>query len=276
MTRGRLAGAAAAVVAATVAGVVVAGQGSGSPVAAAATKSANAGGAHVSFSLSLESPRLEKTIQVSGNGVVDGQGADITIHDTGAPASVPSSVHAILVGRGGDELAFVHVTPMPALAGGKSWVELDLSKLAAAHGLDLGALAGGAGALTPSQVLDLLRGAGASVTNVGSATVDGASTTHYRVLVDAAEIARVAGLPSELTDRLGSRATKQVPVDVWIGKDGLVHRVALDLHHGAGGLTFTATIGDYGADVSVAAPARSDVFDVTSLLTHLGGIRPLS
>lgn len=275
MTRGRLAGVVVAVAIAAVLGVLVASRGAGSPVAAAATKTSEQS-AHLTFSLSFQGPKLAGPVQVSGSGTVDGTSADITVQDSGAPAAVPTALHAILVRQSGDELAFVHLTPMPSFAGGKRWVEVDLSKLASSHGLDLGSLAAGASAMTPAQVLDLLRGAGATVTSLGSATVDGASTTHYRVLVDADEIAKVAGLPARLTDHLGRHGTKQLPVDVWIGTDGLVHRVALDLRGRARALSFTATLGDYGADASIAPPPSSDVLDVTSFLTGASGMQPLS
>jgi len=275
MTRGRLAGAIAAAVVAAVVGVVLAGRGGGSPVAAAATKTGQTS-AHLTFSLTAQGPKLGHTLQVSGSGAVDENGADITVNDSGAPAAFPSSFHAIVLQQGGHELAFVHATPMPAFVG-KDWVEVDLSKLASSHGIDLGALAAGGSATTPAQLLDLLRGAGATVTDLGPATVGTTSTTHYRVLVDAAEIAKVADLPSSLVDELGKQAAKTVPVDVWIGTDGLVHRVALDLRHGAAHAAFTATLSDYGTAVSISPPPSSDVLDVTSFLTGLGGgMRPFS
>jgi hypothetical protein len=229
----------------------------------------------VTFSLSFQSRKLGHPVQVNGSGTVDGTSADITVQDNGAPAAFPTALHAILVRQGGDELAFVHLTPMPSFLGGKSWVEVDLSKLASSHGFDLGSLAAGASAMTPAQVLDLLRGAGATVTNLGAATLGGSSTTHYRVLVDAAEIAKVAGLPARLTDHLGRHETKHLPVDVWIGTDGLVRRVAVDLHGRARTVSFTATLSGYGVNASIAAPPSSDVFDVTSFLGRPGGMQPL-
>lgn len=273
MTRGRLAGALAAVVVAAVLGVLLAGRGAGSPVAAAATKSASAGGAHVSLSLVLHGRRAGHVVKVTGSGVVDGPNADITISDTGAPAAFPSSLHALLLQQGGHELAFVQATPMPAFTGGKSWVEVDLTQLAGAHGVDLGKLAAGAAGETPGQILDLLRGAGATVTDLGPDSVDGVSTTHYRVLVDAAELAKVAGIPFVPQGRAVNPATRQVPVDVWIGAaDGLVHRIAVTLAHGH--VAFSATLGDYGSTVSVSPPRSSDVLNVTGFLTGGGGIRP--
>jgi hypothetical protein len=267
MTRGRIAGILAAVVVAAVAGAVLGFRGSGSPVASAATKT-SATSAHLAFSLTVRSPKLGHAIHVSGSGSVDGPNADITIQDSGAPAVVPSSFHALLLQQSGHELAFVHATPMPSFVGGNDWVEVDLTKLASGHGVDLGSLVGGSGE-TPAQILDLLRGAGATVTNLGPATVGGVSTTHYRVIVDAAEVAQVAGFPPV---GAGAHATEAIPVNVWIGTaDGLVHRVALALRHGARSASFSATLSDYGTSVSVKAPPSSDVLDVTSFLAGFGG-----
>lgn len=273
MTRGRLAGVFAAVVVAATLGVVLAGRGAGSPVAAAATKTSETS-AHLAFTLTVDGPKLAHAIQVSGSGGLDGPSADVTIQDSGAPAGFPTSIHAIALQQGGDELAFVRVTPAPSFFAGKDWVEVDLSKLASAHGLDLGSLGASGSAETPAQVLDLLRSAGATVTDLGPDTIDGAATTHYRVLVDAAEIAKVAGLPSSIAGNLGRHGTTTVPVGVWIGSaDGLVRQVAVDLHHGAGHASFTATLSDYGTSVSVSAPPSSDVFDVTGFLSGASGSR---
>ena len=266
MVRGRIAGILAAVVVAAVIGIVLGARGSGSPVAAAATKT-SATSAQLSFSLTLRGPKLAKAIQVHGSGTVDGQSADITIEDSGAPAVVPTSFHLLLLQQNGDELAFVHATPMPSVVSGKDWVEVDLSKLASGHGIDLGSLMGGS-SMTPAQILDLLRGAGATVTNLGPATVGGVSATHYRVVVDAAELAGIAGLQ---LPHAGKHATRTVPVNVWIGTDGLVHRVALALRHGARSASFDATLSDYGTSFSVTAPPSSDVLNLTGLLSGAGG-----
>jgi len=267
MTRGRLAAALVAVAVAAVLGVLVAARGGASPVSAAAAKTSRAS-AHLVFSLALRGPR--GTVQASGSGVIEGPNADLTVRDSGAPAGFPSALHAILVRQGKDELAFVHATPMPAFTGGKDWIELDLSQLASAHGIDLGGLAAADSTLTPARVLDLLRQAGASVENLGSATVGGAETTHYRVRVDLAELAKAAGFAAPITGRLGPRASQAVPVDVWIGRDGLLHRVSLDVHRGAREASFEATLAPSTSGVAITAPPSSDVLDATSLLAGLG------
>ena len=156
MTRGRIAGILAAVVVAAVVGAVLGFRGSGSPVASAATKT-SATSAHLAFSLTLRSPKLGHAVRVDGSGAVDGPSADVTIQDSGAPATVPSSFHALLLQQDGHELAFVHATPMPSFVGGKAWVEVDLSKLASGHGIE-----SSCSALTSSACALASSGGGAS------------------------------------------------------------------------------------------------------------------
>jgi hypothetical protein len=266
------------ILAAVVFGVVLVGRGSGSPAASAATKTADAGSARVSLSIALRSPKLSagQMVRIHGSGALDKTGADVTVNlgplATAANApKVPSSVHAILSSQGGDEVAFIHATPMPSFTGGKDWVEVDLSTLASSHGVDLAALAAGAAVETPTQLLDLARSAGATVTDLGPATVAGASTTHYRLVVDPTQVAQIAGLPTKLTSQLGRHGTAKVPVNVWIGRtDGLVHRVTLVLRNGAAHASIAASFRDFGASVSISPPPASDVFDATGLLSMLG------
>jgi hypothetical protein len=63
--------------------------------------------------------------------------------------------------------------------------------------------------------------------------------------------------------------TTQIPIDVWIGDDGLVRqlRETMDTSKGGQSLTTTTTIdiSDFGTDVSVSAPSPDEVFDLTDL-----------
>jgi hypothetical protein len=60
-----------------------------------------------------------------------------------------------------------------------------------------------------------------------------------------------------------------VPEDVWIGKDGLVHRIRLSFGLDQQGkqmqMSMAMDLYDYGADVFIVAPPASAVFDATDL-----------
>src|SRR5262249_6107203 len=99
----------------------------------------------------------------------------------------------------------------------------------------------------------MLKGEGAKVQSLGSATVGGTVTTHYRVTIDTAKALEAKGLTSPL---LAAAATlpASIPADVWIGKDGLVRQVKLALGTAHGHLAMTMNLTDYGTAASISAP----------------------
>lgn len=124
---------------------------------------------------------------------------------------------------------------------GKHWIKLDLAKPAEVLGFDLNALTGQA----PSSALEKLRLQG-KVTKVGTDTIDGVQTTHYR---------------KELTGAYHS-------ADAWVDDKGLVRRLKLDYDakvdptskQGAHTVV-TMSLSDFGTGVSAPPPPASDVVD---------------
>jgi len=167
----------------------------------------------------------------------------------------------------GDYVIYVRLGSLLSsqLPGGQQWIKLDLSKLGKSAGLDLSKLLSGS-QLQPGDLLSLLKTEGATIHKVGPATVNGAATTHYRVVVDMR--ARLKELSSPLLAGVAEQMPK-VPEDVWIGKDGLVRRVrvSFDLPHGGTAVhtAMSMDIYDYGTHVDIAAPPSSQVFDATDL-----------
>ncbi|HET9115703.1 MAG TPA: LppX_LprAFG lipoprotein [Gaiellaceae bacterium] len=267
--KSRRTGIAAAVAIAAVA-VVSAGCGGGGassalsldPVANAATKTQQAGAAKIRMSLSLSSPQLQggRTIDVQGTGVIDGTNSefDFTMGSLG-------SMQEILLKQGGDYVIYMQMPQLSArLPAGKHWVKLDVSKLGKASGLDLSKLMSGS-QFQPTDVLSMLKSEGATIRNLGSATVDGTATTHYRVTLDTAKALQAKGLTSPLLAGAAATLPASIPANVWIGKDGLVRQVRIELAAAQGRMTMTMNLFDYGTDVPVAAPPSSEVFDATQL-----------
>jgi hypothetical protein len=275
MLRGRMA-ALAAGLAIAAAAAITAGCGSGAralaldPVSAAATKTQQAGAARVRFRLALanaQSPQAH-TVTVRGTGAIDGTSAELTLalapllHAADLPAGTNGSVKEIFVHQNGDYVLYVK-TGLAAsyLPTDKQWVELDVSKLGTSAGVDLGKLLSGS-ELQPNDALAMLEAAGAKVTKVGPATLDGAATTHYRVTVDVAKALQAKGLTSPL---LAGAAAKvpTIPANVWIGDDGLVHRISLSYAVAQRRVAMRIDFTDYGASVTVAPPPSDAVFDAT-------------
>jgi len=124
---------------------------------------------------------------------------------------------------------------------GKHWIKLDLAKPAEVLGFDLNALTGQA----PSSALEKLRLKG-KVTKVGTDTIDGVQTTHYR---------------KELNGAYHS-------ADAWVDDKGLVRRLKLDYDakvdptskQGAHTVV-TMDLSDFGTAVSAPPPPASDAVD---------------
>ena len=286
MLRGRRAAIATVFAVAAVAAVTAGCGGGGSsshalaldPVSAAATKTQNAGAARVRFAVALGGPQAQgKTFRLRGVGALDGTSSEMTFRmgsmlgQMGIPSGTVTklahaSIREVTLEQGGDYVVYVRLGFLSSqLPGGKQWIKLDLSKLGKAAGLDIGQLLSG-GQFQPGDLLSLLRGDGAKIRKLGSATIDGAATTHYRVTIDLAKALRSKGLTSPMLGSLAAQM-KTATEDVWIAKNGLVRRIRSTYAAAESGkqmhVGMTMDLFDYGADVSIAAPPNSQVFDAT-------------
>jgi hypothetical protein len=255
------------------------------PVSAAVAKSEDAGGANFALTVTA-TPSSGQPITVNASGVFDAQSADVTtdlsgaLAALGAPGGTSGQVEVRYLQENGDPVIYVNAPALSAMIpGGASWVRLDLETLGKSFGVDVGQLLG-QGAQNPEDALDLLKAVG-SVQAVGTETIDGVSTTHYTAQVDPAKVATqvatdIGGtIGQKIQDAVAnaSATPAPIPVDVWIGDDGLVRRVVLDLtgtHDGqSGSFHLQLDISDYGTAVNVTAPSSSDVFDATGLISGL-------
>lgn len=102
---------------------------------------------------------------------------------------------------------------------------------------------------SPQALLAMLRDASRSTERIGEEPVRGADTVRYRLVVECEQ--------AELMDCDGATA----PVDVWIGDDGVVRRIAVE----QGSSPFTVDFYDFGADVDIEPPSPGDVQSVDGL-----------
>jgi hypothetical protein len=290
MFRGRRAGIAAALaVAATAA--VAAGCGGGStsgtlrldPVAAAATKTQNAGAARVRFAMAIDHDG--KPFRLRGTGAIDGSSAEMSVslaqvygvmgfppgaRDATTAQLQHATVKEIVLEENGDYVVYMRIPFFSSpLTGGKQWLKLDVTKLGKAAGIDLGQLTSGS-QVDPTDLLTMLEAEGAKVQKLGPATIDGTATTHYNVKIDMAKALQSAGVKSPLLSGMASKV-KTASENVWIGKDGLLRRLQLGYSvreetTTPSRLGMTMDLYDYGAKVSIAAPPSSAVFDATQLV----------
>ena len=155
------------------------------------------------------------------------------------------------------------------LPAGKSWIKMDLARL-----LGPGAMsaAGSATANDPGDLLAQLKAASASgLRNLGTADVDGAQTTHYRMTVDIAKAAaKMAAAPdaTPLTKATAAREAHMAPapVDLWVDAHNLIHPFRMTMHPSSTTtMTETMTLSDFGVPVSIQPPPAAATVDATSL-----------
>jgi hypothetical protein len=279
MLRGRIA-TVGAVCAITAVAAVTAGCGGASsssalqldPVAAAATKTQNAGAAHVHLSMVLTGHG--RTVRLHGSGAIDDTSSEMMFNlgsmlsQMGLPAAgAPGarSMKEVALEENGDYVIYLRLAFLSSqLPGGKQWVKVDLTKLGKSAGIDLGTLMSGS-QVQPADFLSMLEADGATVHKVGPATVDGVATTHYRVAVNLAKALQSQGVANPLLSAAASEM-KTVHENVWIGSDGLVRRVAIRYiapQAGAPRMAMRMDLSDYGTHASITAPPSSQVFDAT-------------
>jgi hypothetical protein len=135
----------------------------------------------------------------------------------------------------------------------------------------------------PEAILALLAAATGDVETVGDEDVRGEPATHLRARIDLAAAREQA--PEDhwaMIDDLagdGDARVDEVPVDVWVGEDGLLRRFAVEIGRdvamttdspgglppvsdAAGALTsLTYEAFDYGEPVEIEVPAADDVMD---------------
>jgi hypothetical protein len=238
------------------------------PVAGAATKTESSDGSKIALNASLTTPAGE-TYSISASGTFDKQQGDITVQ---LPKS-GSQAELRYLEENGDLVLYVNSAELSSkLPGGKPWVRLDLQQVGEKIGIDLNQILGEANQ-DPGRILDLLQSTG-SVSKVGTETIDGAATTHYKATIETDKLAgKLGGSMAQVAyDDLESHgAPSSIPVDVWIGDDGLVRRVTIDDSvAGSGGtatLKLQLDVSDAGAPVVVTAPPSDQVFDVSGLLS---------
>jgi hypothetical protein len=271
-------------------GVAVSGCGASAtldPIARAAEVSSQQSGVTLAMSMRFSSPALPAgTYAITADGSFDqrARSGEMTMDLSGVPglSSLPG-------GSGQVRMVFLYPTVymnMPFLAGklpaGKTWMKLDLTKAAAAAGVDASSLAS-LNQSDPTQFLQYLRGSSGGVVSLGGERVNGIHTTHYHATLQLAHV--LDSLPGNeqasakgALEKLGA-GVGGIPIDVWIDAQSRVRRMQMSFTAlggtagsaagaaaGAAGLSVSVTIDfkSYGAVAPVVAPPAGEVFDATA------------
>lgn len=161
---------------------------------------------------------------------------------------------------------------------GKRWLKLDLTKVGAGAGADLGGLS--QLSQSPAQMLAYLRAASTEIEEVGTETVRGVQTTQYRATVDlrkALELQIEQAPPKfrqamrrDMEESLSTTGLDSIPLDVWIDGKGLPRRMVADFDMTADGeevhLETAVDLFDFGVRVSAPIPPAGEVLDVSEYI----------
>jgi hypothetical protein len=136
----------------------------------------------------------------------------------------------------------------------------------------------------PAQGLQFLGGAVGSPVVVGSATVGGVRTTHYRIVLNLrALFAKLGNAEGHLSPDLGrtlqtmsgDKQLTAVPGEVWLDSADRVRRIKFTLSLQIAGQTVdelsTTDFTNFGVSVVVDAPAPSDTVPISGVIGEIGG-----
>lgn len=263
-------------------------------LAQAARSSADATSGRFAFSMEMSFPGANEPFAFTGEGAFDAtsERASFTIDMSSfasllgglfagaAPAGAPDfgdpdawQIEAIQDGR-------VMYLRFPAMAeqlpAGKSWVRQDLQASAQAAGVDFGELQQFTGN-DPREMLDFLRAVSGNIETVGTESVRGVDTTHYRATIDPLDYEKLA--PPDKREEFRSLVQQmaaqsgigKIPVDIWVDEFGFVRKLTMAFSATQPGTTqsaeasMTFELYDYGAEVAIDLPPTAQVVDASAL-----------
>jgi hypothetical protein len=144
-----------------------------------------------------------------------------------------------------------------AIPAGKDWVSLDLGTASTRAGIDFTQFR----QTTPTDTLLGLQHA-TRVAKVGTATIAGEPTVRYRAVVDFRRVPNGARI-----EKLAHVTT--LPVQVWIGKDGLVRRLEMTYSAAVSKqratTSLTMNLSKFGEPVHVQVPSPEKTIDMSKL-----------
>jgi len=252
------------------------------PVAQAAQTTQRLPGVHLTLTTKVSGGGVPQPVTISGSGFAssrthEGQlDFDFSKLAGGTPGTAEFRFKGLV-------LYFRFPALANRLPNGKTWLSIDEQKASKSLGLNLSQLSG-VGTSDPNQYLNYLRAVAARV-KVGSETVRGVATTHYRATIDLSRVA--AQLPGDqraaaqaaIANLERATGTHTVPMEVWIDAGHRIRRLRLlqSARSPSGGtIAVDATVDyiSYGPTPAVVAPPANQVFDATAQSSTAAGQQP--
>ena len=283
--------AATAIVAATIAGMVVLVKQESHPTSAANPNRPTAISPAAFVRQSAAKTLAERTADLTLSGSAQSGGRTATIGGTGAINFITNAMEFNLsVGSPGQSLTerellvngnlyltyTISGLSLAKLTGGRDWIEMPTAQSGSTS------LVGS----DPLSSLSLLEQQGIYVRQIGTKIIEGQSCTGYAVTPTKpallasvrAEFAKLGYSPA-MIDQEVTLAQDMLPptVTVWIDAQGLTREMSINLALQVGGASSVVTgsmnlyVSYSGSPVQVTAPSASDTISYQSFLTALGG-----
>jgi hypothetical protein len=248
------------------------------PVAAAAAKSAKAQSMHI-LTLLQEQPRLGPSIQLNLEGdfnnvtersslVLDLSSLARSLGDTGASSQLFTG-QEVSDSSAASSTFYLNVPfYSQSIPAAKAWLKFNFATLGHDQGVGLLEIAE-LNSTDPRGQLDVLENASAKFVNLGQDDINGTFATHYQGQIDLQEVLGKLNGPAklEIESLLRDSNGTTVPYDVWIGDDGYVRRVAMQIPGSTGSqnvsLGLISDFSNYGTPVYVDLPPAGQVTDLT-------------
>jgi hypothetical protein len=156
---------------------------------------------------------------------------------------------------------------------GKSWIKFDMAAMGGAAGAGGALGAVGQADKNPAQESTFLTGS-KDVKEVGTETVDGVKTTHYKGTVTLDQFRESLKSQTKVTREQREKSLEQYEklgidkftMDMWIGEDELTKQFRMRGQADKGPLDMTITFDDLNKPVTVAAPPAKDVMDLAEMM----------
>ncbi|MBN0044172.1 DUF1396 domain-containing protein [Streptomyces actuosus] len=156
---------------------------------------------------------------------------------------------------------------------GKSWIKLDLSATGADKELNGQQLGGGQADQNPAAASTFLTGS-KDVKKVGTETVEGVRTTHYKGTVTLDALEKSFEKADKATREKRKKSVEQyekmgvdrLTMDLWVDGDEHTKRFRMRGDADKGPLDMTITFFDVNKPVTVAAPPAGDVADLAAMM----------
>ncbi|MEV8032801.1 DUF1396 domain-containing protein [Streptomyces sp. NPDC086182] len=157
--------------------------------------------------------------------------------------------------------------------GGKHWIKFDMSALGADKELSADRLGGGAADKNPAAESSFLTGS-KDVKKVGTETVDGVRTTHYKGKVTLDEFRKSLKSEDKATREKREKSLDQytklgvdaLTMDMWIDGDDHTKQFRMRGTADKGPLDMTITFLDFNEPVTVTAPPAKDTVDLAEMM----------